>query len=350
MHTVRFAPTLLRGWLAVAPPELRVDAEYFDPVAVTQGLVARVESADDWVITVRPTRTSDGPGDMDGAEKGGDGTPCPRDVSRVGDAVSRGASDPCADGTSESLGVDVSLRRPDGSLLLRRLRLEAMDIAGRSRELASLLAVLFEGGLVGEEVGPAETTTQPDVPNATPPETDESSPGPRRHPMESAADGPIRWVVIEGRVGYGDARLRGGGVLDGGVGLSSGGRLLRDRLLLRGAVGWATSVRPTLSMSGYRVGAGIGVGGSLWRRRLWLGGEVSPHLLVVQISDVATTTLTSSSVEVVGHAQLGVGRFTAQLRTGVDLVLPPIVGIGRDDEISWGGPRFIATLGVGARF
>lgn len=350
---MRFAPTLLRAWLAVAPPELRVDAEYFDPVAVTQGLVARVESADDWVITARPTTTSHGPGEGDGADDGGVGTPCPHDGSLEGVVVTDGASAPCVDGTSESLSVDVSLRRPDGSLLLRRVRLEATDLAGRSRELASLLAVLVEGGLVGEEVEPAATSTDPNLPADPPPPNDEppaTLPGPRRHPMEFAAYGPIRWVVAEGRVGYGDAGLRGGGVVDGGLGLSAGGRVLGDRLLVRGAVAWSRSARPTLAMDGYRVGAGVGIGGSLWRRRLWLGGEVSPHLLVVQISDVASTTLTSSSVEVVGHAQLGVGRFTVQLRTGVDLVLPPIVGIGRDDEISWGGARFVATLGVGARF
>jgi hypothetical protein len=168
--------------------------------------------------------------------------------------------------------------------------------------------------------------------------------------MDLYSFGPIRWGSADARFSVGDAGLAGGRVVDGGLGLSVGGRVLRDRLLIRGALGWARSQRSTLAVDGLRVGAGIGVGASLWRRRIWLGGEISPQFLVVRVTDVLVSTVASSSVEMGFHGQIGYQRFMVQLRSGADLVLPPVEGLGREDAISWGGVRFFATLGVGVRF
>lgn len=199
--------------------------------------------------------------------------------------------------------VEVVLRSPDGRTQTRWLALVDASAEDRSRELAASLALLIE--------------QWDDPPEPDP--VDLPGPGPQpQPPAPQPAATPTRgWLGVGPRGELGRSPL-------GGVDLLGGAWLLREHLQPLVSVGWAATASQGVSLHTVRFGAGLAAGAPLARGRLWLGAHALVHGLWARAHDARTQTLWAGSGEAGGTLQIRGRRWLVGVRTGVDVLLPPL--------------------------
>lgn len=223
--------------------------------------------------------------------------------------------------------VGVRLRDDAGTTHTRELLLTAETPEGRSRELASALALLVDQL---EATSPADPDPDPDPEDPPPPE-------PR---------GPSGWIGAGPRVALG---LRTPVHLDAGASLAGGTWLLREHLQPVVEVAWARTRSDDLVVDAVRAGGGVLGGAAALEGRLWWGGGGLLRAQWAQARSGGRARGWWLAPAVVGAIQGRVGPLTLGLWVGVDLLVPPLVAEGDAATIRWDFVRPMAALHVGPR-
>jgi hypothetical protein len=217
----------------------------------------------------------------------------------------------------EEQRVHVSVHRPDGSTVARTIDLRGETIEARSRELAAALAILV----------------------------DQYEPPPPPRPAAPAGPRPGFFLLLGPRLGLGrpaDPDLGGTFV----AGLSLAGEHVQPRL----SGSWSAAWRRGLFLHGARFGGGLAGGAPLARGHLWVGGAAIGQAAWVQARDVRNVDAWVAVIEVGPLLQARARHFVAELRTGVELMLPPVRAHGRAADLRFGYVRWLIGLSVGPRF
>lgn len=276
----------------VSPPSLDLRAGAIDPAATEAGLRSRVARLDDWQVQVRDSTT---PGE-----------------------------------------VDVVLRSRDGRSQRRRIALDGTTPEDRSRELAASLALLIE-----------QWDDPPAAPPKDPPANGASHPSPTTPaspPPDKPAQPPPVPTKPRGWLGVGPRLELGRSLVEGGLDVQGGAWLLREHLQPLASLGWSVAARDGLSLNSFRLGLGLAAGAPLRDGRLWLGAHALAHGSVTLAHDARSATTGASSTELGGLLQLRWPRWMIGLRSGVDLVLPPLRARGDHARLTRGPAQFV--LGV----
>lgn len=221
----------------------------------------------------------------------------------------------------EANAVEVTLRRPDGSVETRRFELSPGDPEATSRELAASVALIID-----EYEPPAEPADEPDPPPPEPP----------------ARRG---FVAIHGRVGLGSPTD-----LDAGGGLLGGAWLVREHLQPRFGVSWSISTRGPLTLQALRFGPELGAGLPVADARLWLGGKVAARAVAVWAAASQTDSTWVFSPAGGPLMQVRWSRVFVELSADAELHLRPVAARGDGRSLRWGILRFAAAAGFGLRF
>lgn len=218
------------------------------------------------------------------------------------------------DGAEGELTID--LVRPDATRVRRRLHPEGSTVEDRSRELAAALAII-----VGQWHAPPADHQPAGVP---------------RPRMFALSVGP--------RLGLGapPAPDLGGTVV-------AAWWVAREHLQPRVQGAWSASWNGELLLHAARVGGGLAAGSPLGLGRLWLGGVVIPQAVWLQARDRRTVSTWSFGAEAGVLAQVRGSKAFFGLRTGVDLLAPPVAASGVRDHLRWGSFRYIVAFEVGLR-
>ncbi|MCA9652334.1 MAG: hypothetical protein KC501_20640 [Myxococcales bacterium] len=224
--------------------------------------------------------------------------------------------------------TEVSLRLRDdaGRVHTRELTLAAETTEGRSRELASALALLVD---------------QLEATEASAPE-----PIPEPAPEPPAAPRPSGWVGLGPRVAL-DPRAPVD--VDAGASLAGGTWLVGEHLQPLAELAWARSTAGTLTVDALRMGGGLLGGMAAPAGRLWWGGGalVRAQWARARASGSAEGWWTSPAV--VASLQLRLGPMVLGAMVGVDLLVRPLRARGDGDELRWGAVRPMAALHLGLR-
>lgn len=222
--------------------------------------------------------------------------------------------------------VGVRLRDDAGTTHTRELLLTAATPEGRSRELASALALLVD----------QLEATSPDAPAP-----DDTPPPPPPLPK-----GPSGWIGVGPRVALG---LRAPVHLDAGVSIAGGTWLLREHLQPVVEVAWARTRADDLVVDAVRAGGGVLGGAAALDGRLWWGGGAMLRAQWAQARSGGRARGWWLAPAVVGAIQGRVGPLTLGLWVGVDLLVPPLVAEGDTASIRWDGVRPLVGLHLGPR-
>lgn len=278
----------------VSPPTLDLRARTIDPAATEAGLRSRVARLDDWQVQV-------------------------------------------TDGTTPA-EVEVVLRSPDGRSQRRRVALDGTTPEDRSRELAASLALLIEQWDDPPTDPPVNGATHPPASTSTTP-TSTAPDRPAQPPP--APTKPRGWLGVGPRLELGRSLLETGLDVQGGV------WLLREHLQPLASLGWSVAARDGLSLNSFRLGLGLAAGAPLptaTSGRLWLGAHALAHGSITLAHDARSALTGASSTELGGLLQLRWPRWMIGLRSGVDLVLPPLRARGDHARLTRGPAQFV--LGV----
>lgn len=292
---------LARAVLALrllSPPEPAPEPDHaaqgIDPVILDAGLRVRVgEAIDDWQIEIRATELR---------------------------------------GTYE-----VTLRGPDhGEVERRQVNLVGQTDEDRSRELASLLAVIIEESIEAKVATAKDPEPDPEPEPQPEPEPEQPEPQPRPLMVPRAA---ISW---EGHVGAGPLRDPD---IDLGVGLGVAGWLVRDHLQPRVRAWWSRSSGEDLRVDGVSVGAGLAAGAPIghW----WVGVLALPVFKWTRAESIRPATVLAGGGELTALVQYRRPWLVIGLRTGVETTFRPLRILGNNDAVRWGPFRWLLVLEVG---
>ncbi|PRQ05730.1 hypothetical protein ENSA7_44010 [Enhygromyxa salina] len=273
--------------LALAPADGAVhelDAAGLDPVALQLGLRARVgDELDQWRISI---------------EAGQDGR------------------------------YELALTGPGHANTERRtVELNGQTETDRSRELASILAVIIESAEANEPNEPSE----PDLAD-------------RSQPPAASPERPRGFMLIEGHVGLGPPRAIDPGL---GVGLGAGAWLLGEHLQPRVRVRWSHGWAGEIDVHQADAGLGLAAGAPVARGQLWLGILAMPVIKWTHAEQLKSATAWAGGGELGALAQLRLGHLVMGVRTGVETTFPALRARGTQDVLRWGHVRWLLTLEIG---
>ncbi|MCA9698081.1 MAG: hypothetical protein KC431_11200 [Myxococcales bacterium] len=218
----------------------------------------------------------------------------------------------------------ITLRGPeDGQADARTIEVTGTSDEERSRELASVLALIIESR---QETGPADpgTTGDGDQPKKQPPNL------------------PRGFVAAEAHLELGPPRDPD---LSLGAGLGAGVWVLRDILQPRLRLRWTHSWNDDLRVHG--VSAGLGLAAGLPLGRLWVGALAMPSFKWTHAMDTKAGTAYSGGGEATAMVQYRMRHVVFGLRTGVETTFRPVRIRGSNDVIRWGPVRWLLVLEVG---
>jgi hypothetical protein len=233
--------------------------------------------------------------------------------------------------------VHLQMRTPDGRPLERDVELEGTDRDSRSRELASMLALLVE------EASAAAPSPQEPPPEEPPPQ--EAPAPPATVPPAESLPRVTGWLALVGRVALNPGRPI---APDPGVGLAGGVWLDRLHLQPVAQVAWGRTPGSVV-LDGVRMGAGLLAGSQFGAGRWWAGGGVIAHAMWAQARAEERAHGWGSSTELLGVVQVRGRWWMVGARLGVDVVLPPLRAFGDDANTRWSAVRPSAGVLLGLR-
>lgn len=282
-------PLVLALALALAEPELALEitARDLDAASVERGVTARLGSPPDgWQIVAEPGVTSN--------------------------------------------AVHLRLRHVDGREIERDIELEQVEVEARSRELASVLALLIEES--------ASTVDQPVEPPSSvePPKAEPAAPPPPR---------TTGWLGVVGRSGFNAGRPA---FADAGAALAGGVWLDRFHLQPVVGVGWSRASAEGLVLDTVRFGAGLLAGSDFARGRAWAGAGAIANAMWATARAELRASGWFSVTEILATIQYRGAWWTVGARVGVDVTLPPLTARGNARSRRWDAARsaFGVVLGV----
>lgn len=229
----------------------------------------------------------------------------------------------------------IVLLGPDGVEQTRELTLAGETDEDRSRELASLIALIISSSQpAGEEprtVGEPMTVAELEP-------SDEPEPAPRPTP---AATGLL---LLEGHVGLGPPRNLDADV---GLGLAGGAWVVREHVQPRVAVRWSHSWAGDLRVHQFSARIGLAAGAPLGH--FWLGALAMPAIEWTHAQQIRAASAWAVGGEASLLGQARHGPLVVGLRAGIETTFPAPRAIGTNDVIRWGHLRALLVVEIGLR-